>query len=99
MYPFNGTNIEVKIRDCPGAFGTDGGSAILLVDWASSKVNLLKGDTLPSLCDSVTIIISPDYIIVILRTQVRARCALNMEILDLVNEESVSGRGSGGDSL
>ena len=21
-----GTNIEVKIRDCPGAFGTDGGS-------------------------------------------------------------------------
>ena len=23
-----GTNIEVKIRDCPGAFGTDGGSAI-----------------------------------------------------------------------
>ena len=24
-----GTNIEVKIRDCPGAFGTDGGSANL----------------------------------------------------------------------
>ena len=23
-----GTNIEVKIRDCPGAFGTDGGSVI-----------------------------------------------------------------------
>ena len=24
-----GINIEVKIRDCPGAFGTDGGSAFL----------------------------------------------------------------------
>ena len=23
------TNIEVKIRDCPGAFGTDGGSGVL----------------------------------------------------------------------
>ena len=25
-----GTNIEVKIRDCPGAFGTDGGSGTRL---------------------------------------------------------------------
>ena len=25
-----GKNIEIKIRDCPGAFGTDGGSALLV---------------------------------------------------------------------
>ena len=41
-------------------------------------VNLLNDDLPMELCD------------VILRTN-RVRCALNMEILDLLNEESVSG--------
>ena len=56
---------------------------ILLV-WSANgdapfQVNLLNDDTYPmELCD------------VILRTN-RVRCALNMEILDLLNEESVSG--------
>ena len=52
-----------------------------------SKVNLLNDDTYRwNLCD------------VILRTN-RVRCALNMEILDLLNEESVSGVRSGRASL
>ena len=52
------------------------------------QVNLLNDDTiLPmELCD------------VILRTN-RVRCALNMEILDLLNEESVSGARSSRASL
>ena len=51
------------------------------------QVNLLNDDTLlMELCD------------VILRTN-RVRCALNMEILDLLNEESVSGARSSRASL
>ena len=51
------------------------------------QVNLLNNDTLlMELCD------------VILRTN-RVRCALNMEILDLLNEESVSGARSSRASL
>ena len=62
-------------------------AAILLVVWfanddcsASSKVDLLNDDLPMWFCDH-------NY--VILRTN-RARCALNKEILDLHNEESVS---------
>ena len=64
---------------------------ILLV-WSANgdapfQGNLLNDDTLPmELCD------------VILRTN-RVRCALNMEILDLLNEESVSGARSSRASL
>ena len=53
------------------------------------QVNLLNDDTYSvpmELCD------------VILQTN-RGRCALNMEILDLLNEESVSGARSGRASL
>ena len=46
-----------------------------------TKINLLNDDLLKELCDCNC---------VILRTN-RARCALNMEILDLLIEESVSG--------
>ena len=54
---------------------------------ASSKVNLLNDDTLPmEFCD------------LILQTN-RVRCALYMEILDVLNEESVSGAPSGRASL
>ena len=51
------------------------------------QVNLLNDDTYPmDLCDAI------------LRTN-RVRCALNMEILDLLSEESVSGARSGRASL
>ena len=51
------------------------------------QVNLLNDDTYPmELCD------------VILRTN-RVRCTLNMEILDLLNKESVSGACSSRASL
>ena len=50
------------------------------------QVNLLNDDTYRWNCD------------VILRTN-RVRCALNMEILDLLNEESVSGARSSRASL
>ena len=72
-------------------------AAILLVVWSANgdcsvlprpvpKVNLLNDDTYR--WDSATVIVTN-----------RARCALNKDILDLLNEENVSGARSGRSSL
>ena len=69
---------------------------ILLVVWSANgdapfqgkfQVNLLNDDTYRWNCATSS-----------LRTN-RVRCSLNMEILDLLNEESVSGARSGRASL
>ena len=57
------------------------------------QVNLLNDDTYRWNC-----VTSMELCDVILRTN-RVRCALNMEILDLLNEESVSGARSSRASL
>ena len=56
-------------------------TVVLLLPRQVPKVNLLNDDTYRWDC-------------VILRTN-RAKCALNKEILDLLNEESISGACSG----
>ena len=58
-----------------------------LTSKASSKVNSLNDDTYQWDCATV-------IYYVILRTS-RARCTLNKDILDLLNEESVSGACNG----
>ena len=54
---------------------------------ATLQVNLLNDDTYQLNC------VTSSYV------QIEIRCALNMEILDLLNEESVSGVHSGRASL
>ena len=57
------------------------GDGSALTSMASSKVNLLNDDTYQWDCDRNCVILQTN----------RARCILNREIHDLLNEESVSG--------
>ena len=85
-----------KSKQWSSRYSLPSSSAVILLVWSANgdapfqgkfQVNLLKWRYLPmELCD------------VILRTN-RVRCALNMEILDLLNEESVSGARSSRASL
>ena len=57
-------------------------TVVLLLPSTSSKVNLLNDDTYQ--WDSATVTVS-------FFRKNRARCAVNKEILDLLNKESISG--------